>query len=174
MESQIPVLSLIVAALAVFVGPIISWLIAKRQIKASSDLAAEQIHTTLASANKQIVAPMRQAWINSLRDLLAEFLSSAHHYFVAGFDDREDTEYQRIALLRHKIGLMLNPNEQDHVRLEELVGRLIYILETDSEAGRREFPNLHGETTALTRTILKREWNRVKDPIAPLKAETDA
>lgn len=68
MNDSIPVLSLIVAALAVFVGPIISWRVAKRQIESSS-----------AVANKQIIAPMRQAWINSLRDAMAELASRALH-----------------------------------------------------------------------------------------------
>ncbi len=65
MDKSIPVLSLIVAALAVFVGPLISWLVAKRQLASSLEVA-----------NKQIIAPMRQAWINDLRDLLAELTSS--------------------------------------------------------------------------------------------------
>jgi hypothetical protein len=30
---------------------------------------------------------MRQAWINALRDLLAELTSSALHYHVAGFEE---------------------------------------------------------------------------------------
>jgi hypothetical protein len=49
---------LVVAALAVFVGPVISWYAAKRQLTSS-----------LAVANKQIVAPMRQAWIKEVPQL---------------------------------------------------------------------------------------------------------
>jgi uncharacterized Tic20 family protein len=64
MKEIIPILSLITAILAVFVGPLISWRITKRQIASS-----------LKAANKQIVAPMRQAWINSLRDMIAEISS---------------------------------------------------------------------------------------------------
>ena len=81
MDKTIPVLSLVVAALAVFVGPLISWLVAKHQVASSLEVA-----------NKQIIAPMRQAWINSLRDLLAELTSSALHYHVAGFEERTDDE----------------------------------------------------------------------------------
>jgi hypothetical protein len=68
MKEIIPILSLITAILAVFVGPLISLRITKRQIASS-----------LNAANKQIVAPMRQAWINSLRDMIAEISSSALH-----------------------------------------------------------------------------------------------
>jgi hypothetical protein len=67
--TAIPILSLVVAALAVFVGPIISWRIAKRQVTAN-----------FATSNKQIIAPMRQAWINNLRDLLSK--SPAAPYII--------------------------------------------------------------------------------------------
>ena len=118
---DIPTLSLIVAALAVFVGPIISWSIAQRQIRASSALASDQIRSSLEASNKQIIAPMRQTWINNLRDLLAELTSSALHYYVAGFEDRTEEEYQRVSLLESKVRLMLNAKEDDHQRLETLI-----------------------------------------------------
>lgn len=63
------ILSLIVAILAVFIGPIISLRIARRQVCSSLEIA-----------NKQVIAPMRQAWINNLRDLISELTSSALHY----------------------------------------------------------------------------------------------
>lgn len=50
---------------------------------------------------------MRQAWINNLRDLLSEITSSALHYYVAGFEDRTDQEYQHLTHLEYKIKLML-------------------------------------------------------------------
>lgn len=96
MDNITSVLSLIVAALAVFFGPFISLHVARRQVRSSLDVA-----------NRQITAPMRQAWINALRDLLSELCSSAHHYFVAGFDNREDGEYQRLTHLHNKRGQVL-------------------------------------------------------------------
>lgn len=86
--TAIPILSLVVAALAVFVGPIISRRVANRQLEANLDVA-----------NKQIIAPMRQGWINMLRDLLSEITSSALHYHVAGFEDRTDEDYQHLTHL---------------------------------------------------------------------------
>ncbi len=160
----IPLLSLIVAAIAVFVGPSISWRIAKRQIQASSDLASNQIRSSLEASNKQIIAPMRQAWINSLRDLLAELTSIALHYYVAGYEDRNDEEYQRVTLLESKIKLMLNAKEEDHIRLENLIRRMVAAIQYDSQK-KDEFPEIHTEVVALSRSILKREWDRVKEPI---------
>lgn len=153
MNQVIPILSLIVAALAVFVGPIISFIVAKRQIASS-----------LATSHKQIIAPMRQAWINSLRDLLAELTSSSLHYYCAGFEEREDSEYQHLTLLEHRIQLMLNPMEDDHNELECLIRKMITSLGRGSE-GDEDFCKSHTEIMAISRRILKREWNVTKEKI---------
>ena len=161
---ELSILSLIVAALAVAVAPLVSWLTAKQQINTSFALARDQMHTSLETANKKITAPMRQKWINKLRELLAELTSSAEHYYVAGFEDRTDEEYQRVTLLQAHIRLMLNSNEEDHQRLEVLMRRMVD--EIQYEKGKKpEFPDLHAEVIALSRKILKREWDRVKEPI---------
>ena len=153
MDKAIPILSLVVASLAVFVGPMNAFRLAKRQIRSS-----------LETANKQITAPMRQAWINSLRDLLAELASNALHYYVAGFEDRKDEEYQRLTLLEHKVQLMLNPKEEDHKKLEQLVRKMMAALGRGKE-GDKDFVAFHPEVMRLSREVLKREWNRVKEPI---------
>jgi hypothetical protein len=153
MENVIPILSLVVAALAVFVGPFIS-----------SRIARKQVMSSLEVANKQITAPMRQAWINSLRDLLAELSSSALHYYVSGFEDRRDQEYQRLSHLEHKVQLMLNPKEEDHKKLEQLIHQMIASIERGKE-GDNDFAATHPAVMELSRQVLKREWNRVKAPI---------
>ena len=159
---DVSTLSLIVAVLAVVVGPYVSLTIARRQIRAS-----------LEASNKKITAPMRQEWINKLRELLAELTSSAQHYYVAGFEDRTDEEFQRVTLLQAHIRLMLNPNEDDHRRLEELMRRMVIELFAASRPGPLraekakidEFPGLLVEVVTLSRKIFKREWDRVKEPI---------
>lgn len=165
MDNMIPIASLIVAGLAVFVGPVISWHIAKRQIRATCELAEAQIRSALEASNKQIIAPMRQTWINNLRDLLAELSSSALHYYVAGYEERRDEEYQRVTFLQAKITLMLNANEPDHQRLELLLQHMVAAIEY-RKGQEKEFPDLHTEVIAASRTIFKREWDRVKEPIA--------
>jgi hypothetical protein len=76
MAEWIPILSVGVALVATIVGPTVSWIIARQQLRSSLEVS-----------NKQVVAPMRQAWINSLRDLLAELVSNALHYHQTGFED---------------------------------------------------------------------------------------
>jgi hypothetical protein len=153
MKELIPILSLVTAILAVFVGPFISWKIAKRQVAAS-----------LKAANKQIVAPMRQAWINSLRDLIAEISSSALHYHLTGFENRKDEEYKRLTDLEGKMSLTLNLLEDDHKQLHDLTRRMLNALERGKE-GSHDFTTIHPEVLALARGVLKREWNRVREEI---------
>jgi hypothetical protein len=161
MKDLIPILSLIVAALAVFVGPIISYLVAKRQIASA-----------LATSHKQITAPMRQAWINSLRDLLAEITSSALHYYCAGFEERNDSEYRHLTLLEHRIQLMLNPKEDDHTDLEQLIRKMVSSLQR-GKVGDEDFCTAHTKVMALSRQILKREWNVVKKKIKTTELTSD-
>ncbi len=151
MSTFIPVASLVVAILAVFIGPYINLVIADRRIKAN-----------LLVANRQAIAPMRQAWINRLRELLSELLSLTLHYRVSGYEDRKDEEYQRLTLLEHQVSLMLNPYEDDHERLLGVVRNLVGML---GEASRDDdaFAEAHQELVRLSKEILKREWNRVKE-----------
>lgn len=154
MQETIPILSLITAILAVIFGPIISWKIARREIASS-----------LKSANKQIVAPMRQAWINSLRDLIAEISSSALHYDRTWlFKNRTDAEFKRLTELEGKISLMLNFKEDDHKKLYDLIRDMLKSLNHE-KGGKNTFDVIYPEVLALTREILKREWNRVKEDI---------
>ena len=151
MENSVAILSLVVAILAVFVSPITSWLITRRQIASS-----------LAVSSKQLVAPMRQAWINDLRDPLAELSGGASHYSGAGLEDARDEECRRLTVLRHKIVLMLNPQEEDHQKLESLIGDMLTDLGRGADD---EYESAHEAVLDLSRRIIKREWNRVKEPI---------
>jgi hypothetical protein len=157
MTTAIPVLSLLVAVLAVLFGPVVTWRVARRQLS-----------TNLEVSNKQIIAPMRQAWINNLRDLLSEITSSSLHYHVAGFEERTDEEYQHLTYLEYKIKLMLNPREEDHEKLEKLIGEMTCMLaKRGSMELDAQFESCHKAVVSLSRDVLKREWDRVKDRIQP-------
>jgi hypothetical protein len=107
---------------------------------------------------------MRQAWINNLRDLLAELISTSLHYYVAGYEERKDEEYQRLTLLEHKVQLMLNPKEEDHQQREVLIRRMIQSIES-RKGWADAFLDIRTELIRVSRDILKREWDRVKQPI---------
>ena len=121
MEKLIPVLSLVVAVLAVFFGPLLLWHSARRQVTLSLDVA-----------NKQITAPMRQTWINSLSDLLAE-LTSIGVVYVPEDQTHTTTRFDRMTHLQYRVLLMLNPKEQDHQKLEQLIKQMVAMARSFSE-----------------------------------------
>jgi hypothetical protein len=111
MNTWISLISTCIALVAVIVGPIVSWRIAKRQV----------------------VSPTRQQWINDLRSRIADLMSASHHFFVAwpGGDLPEGEEmeakaHRKMLFLYREIELMLNPNEKDHQVLLELLQKISF------------------------------------------------
>jgi hypothetical protein len=149
----------------VFISPLVSFFISRRQIRNSLERNQRQTDSSLAVANKQIVAPMRQKWINDLRDLIAELASDSLHYFRAGHDFEGYKNFQRLTFLESKIQLMLNPNEEDHQKLEWMIAEMLKALQSGGEQGRADFIATHPEVMKFSRQVFKREWNRVKENI---------
>lgn len=83
---------------------------------------------------------------------------------MAGYEDRSDEDYQRLTLLEHKVLLMLNAEEADHQELEKLIRTMVNGLDT-GKAGRHIFETTHSAVMRLSREVLKREWDRVRQPI---------
>lgn len=165
-KDYLPFLSLIIAAFAVIVGPFVSYKVAKNQQDNSIKLA-----------NKQVIAPMRQVWINNLRDDVSEFLSLSLWFYVSEMHDHnvnseidEETERdnqslktdRKLSFLQTKIELMLNPVEDDH---KALIRHLSECKETAFHDKKREFSKSHKAASAKCSEILKREWERVKNEI---------
>lgn len=125
--------------LAVFVGPIIS----------------------ASSTKDNMLGPMRQAWINELRLLLAEITSKCLHYFQAGFEDRSDDEYLQITNLEHRIIFMLNAQEDDHTELIYTIRNMVRGLETGKN-GVEDFIDSYEKLIKDGRLLLKKEWEVVK------------
>ena len=167
-SESLAVLSLLVALLAVIVGPFVSWIVSKHQNK-----------TAVMLAKKQIIAPIRQAWIDRLRGLLSEYLTICFSYYTTSeyihdlsMDSEIDHEKiaqhveQRLSLLRSEVELLLNPYEDEHEALLKLMGdcfRGLFKSGADSEfVG---FIDNHQKLTAQSKKVLKLEWNRVKDEL---------
>ena len=160
MTEYIPVLSLMVAALAIFVGPVIGYFVAKKQIKSAQLIA-----------NKQVIAPMRQAWINELRKKVAELVSDAIAYRVAAAGKTHKKGdgpaiVKKLFASMYEIQLMLNPDEAKHI---EFVGMLrLWIAEFSTAASEwdkekeKEVSEQKRKIIRLAGTILKAEWKVVK------------
>lgn len=148
MVEVLAILSAATALIAVVMGPLVSLWAARRQSR-----------VTVLSAN-------RQAWINTLRDLIAECMAISGFIHIADWSDRKQSEFdekmERFALLVAKIRLMLNPNEQDHKRLSEMLGQLMNSMRSLNEKDPVKGAQLMKDFLPLSQTILKREWERVK------------
>ena len=135
----------------------------------SLTIANRQMRAAVKIADKQITAPMRQAWINKLREMLAELTSACTHYRVAGIEGRPGEEGAALILLVDHIRLMLNPKEDDHQRLEEQLHEMVGNV-AEQKANKDEFLKIREKVFYLSKRVLKREWNRVQEPIQTGKA----
>ena len=150
----ISILSLIIAAIAVFFGPLISIIITSKTLRLNSKIAS-----------KNLISPIRQQWIDNLRNSIAELVARSHHYCVAGTEDREDEEYYRIIELEMKIKLLINPKEIDHIKLLEAINEMLTNLYKGGIKAEIIFWEKHKEVIELSQSILKREWERVKNDV---------
>lgn len=138
-------LAMLVSLVAVIVGPIVTFKVAKRQI----------------------VSPIRQKWIDELRELISEYLSECEKLLVLGEDgilNKEETDkkiFTRLLYLEQKLKLMLNPNEERHIELLDIVKEIT----EEIHHGVGNIIDFGGKlkgATEVSQKILKEEWVRVK------------
>lgn len=178
-KDLVPVISAVTALVAVIVSPLVSWMIAKRQI----DISKRQIDIAKHQITSSNVSSKRQVWIDDLRQDIAEALAlmsrieelkrpnpnlnEREHLEV--FDRRMEAELRATELLM-RIKLRLNPNEQVHndlVSAFQAVGSASpdpQPGETDEERQKLQagFASARDDVLNITQTILKNEWNRVR------------
>jgi hypothetical protein len=125
---------------------------------------------TIRASKTQMLGPMRQAWINNLREAVAEYSARIHagqpqsaallslhdsvrHAAEVVRAEHIQTTYQ----LQAKIILLINPNESDRQELVRLAKNAYeaYVLCRNSVLP-LEALQKH------TQTVLKKEWNVVK------------
>ncbi len=151
MTDVLALIAAVTALCAVLLGPLVSVWAAERQSRVA-----------VLSAN-------RQAWINSLRDLIAECMSTGALIQLADWSTRPQSEFEekieRLSFLTSKIRLMLNPKEEDHQRLADLLGEVMKacggLKSTDAKDAVAGATAVQG-LVPLSQSVLKREWERVK------------
>jgi len=146
-------LSAVTALCAVLLGPLVSMWGANKQ------------------ASVAVRSNNRQAWINSLRDALAEFSSVARVITLAKEFDDQYARVEKLYFLEQKMALLLNPNEEDHENLlhvaTEARKAVIAILAFKEKPEQRDEQHQQlkkslSELTSVAQPILKKEWERVK------------
>lgn len=150
MEATLAIIAAVTALGAVILGPLVSLWAAKKQ------------------ANVSVLSANRQAWINALRDCMAEYFATANYIHATDWSEHPLSEHHekmaRLAFLNSKIRLMLNPDEDDHKALVRALGE--FALLCSSAPKKKDKPawhRHHDDSMTLTQSILKREWQRVKN-----------
>jgi len=149
------IVSALAAVAAAISSPLISFLTARAQIRAS-----------LISAN-------RQAWINALRDDLSELFELLTWLFLlrpGTHSGEEGYRYvaerrSRIRLLKNRVRLRLNPTEEANKELLSTIDALHGWAHAGSNATgdqEEQFTASMEAAVAGAQAILKSEWDRVK------------
>lgn len=138
-------LSVLVSLVAVIVGPFVSLKISKRQM----------------------ISPIRQKWIDELRELMSVILSECQNVIIMGegrglLNDEKSNEalHQKLLYLEKKLSLMLDPCEGDHIALLSSVSDITDAVHHGVE-NLINFGASVGCSTQLTQKILKNEWERI-------------
>ena len=132
----------------------IQFYIGYRQSKAEL-IAARAAMMSAESAGRHTVAAFRQKWIETVRDTLSE-----HHSILMSTDKSavSQEDERKLAALRTKLELMLNPDESDSQDLLRLIVEMRHCAPSDR-------PRKDAELSRLAHKILKTEWIRIKDEL---------
>ena len=147
--STIAIISAVTALCAVVLGPLVSLWSANRQSRVA------------------VLSTNRQAWINALREALAEFAALAHTISKVEDQSLRLSKAERIFVLNAKILLMLNPKESDHQQLISILNSVASATAqtmaspTDKVASQKVTTESN-KIVPLAQSVLKREWERVK------------
>ncbi|MCT7541246.1 hypothetical protein [Aliarcobacter cryaerophilus] len=129
----------------------------------------------LVITKEQKISEFRQAWIESLRNDIAELMSAINHFELAYLTHKKQNqgkwspnfigEYveitNKIQLLIHRINLRLNPKDCEDL-IEELT-KLSNILTSPSEMIEEQvLENATKNFTEKAHQIIKNEWEKVK------------
>ncbi|HCE1970464.1 hypothetical protein HJ030_23805 [Vibrio parahaemolyticus] len=179
----VAVCSFIITALIVIISN-------RQTVKQSTELVSsqEKLSRETASENitltkSELTAVNRQQWINTLREDLAQFISSTNAIWdlhrmkegrkevLASLQDPQfvmrelydwsctyNTSIKEAEGLSAKIKLLINPKEPNSIKLASLLDRSMKTVKANKSPS-----NINNQIISLSQVILKLEWERVKD-----------
>jgi hypothetical protein len=128
------------------------------------DAATTQINTGARSSRATVVSSNRQRWIDAIRDDVADFIACRAQLHVLGragsfqqsVQDALLTEERgirtKLVMLRARVEMRLNPEEQEHKKLLELMDTYDQNATTAADL----------ELRKMAQGIFKAEWSRLK------------
>jgi hypothetical protein len=139
---QAPAVSALIGA---GVALLVSWMGRRSDLK----------QRTLAREIK--LSEFRQAWINSLRDAIADFGA------ITSVRENWNNNQEQTVGLVFKIEMMMNPNDPDY---ETLRKALKYRADAQALGGTERLNPSEDNLLEVSQRILKREWDRLKSDLA--------
>lgn len=155
-ERQLLVISILIPLLSAIVAAASSWYATRKALKTE--------HLKMRFNGVMKIADFRQAWINTLRDEMAEFQS---YGILPGSDSTNKRDFYRLGT---KIELLMNPGDPDYPELR----KHMYNFLTVSDGDTNDKYSQNAAFVELCQKILKREWDRLKLDIetGPIRSDT--
>ncbi len=142
--------------------PLVSAASAAASSRYSTTRALKTEHRKIHLEGTLKIAEFRQAWINNLRDVMAEFQS---YGVLPGSDPMKEREFYRLGT---RIELLMNPKDPDYSALQNQ----LYAFMRSADGNMLDKFRNNPEYVSLCQKILKREWDRLRRDIE--KAASDA
>ncbi len=159
---SIPFISAMTALIAVIVGPLIQYIIGKRQhvlAKRQLNLSSDQFNVE----KNKFAIQMKQEWIEKLRDTISEIITSYTLYHIQlSAKVKEDNVMSKLSreifLNLNRVDLLLNPHVELHLTLICAIQQ-ISLKDLDLDI----FRDKRKEIIKLSQDVLKYEWDRLKE-----------
>ncbi len=138
----LPIASLLVALVALFVGPWFSWRTARSQVKSSS----------------------RQAWLDTVRSKIAQLMlmCSNVHKSVQAKQAPSESLIEEMLLLRLELELYLNPKKPSQQLILEDAMLLYTACKLSGEKAFTNYALLNAKIGEDTQALVKEVWEKIK------------
>jgi len=131
----------------------------------------------------EVVSKSRRDWIEDLRSCVAEFQSSVNYLngvLSAASSNQpnlmskaeESKLMNKSGFLKHRIKLLINPEETEHAdlveKVDELHRKLLEVTSSSASASNsgKSIGELQEELTRKAQLVMKSEWEKTKDEIS--------
>jgi len=127
------------------------------------------VYTLRKQINATVLSPSRREWILTLRGHLAELVAILFTVStkLKVEEDRDliHQKFERAVYLKSQMMLMMNPLEEDHVRLLALINEATEEFVPEDQDSVKRLNRLIPGIIEAARPILEREWVRVKEGV---------
>jgi hypothetical protein len=151
-DKFLALLSLVVAALAVFIRLLIS-----------SKIATKKLAGTIKISNKHTTSPIRQSWINELRQILVKLITNCTYFFSETNKEKRDSCHLDVCELIGQLELYVNSKGDEHNELFNFDVHIEFSIFSEDKPNKlSQFWFVHRAIVEQSQTVLKTQWQRIK------------